>query len=62
MLSVEECKKHFKSSHVDDETVARIRDSLYQAAQVLVGEFLKKGSLKNDECGHLLQGIQQRTS
>jgi len=40
-LSVEQCKKLLPSGSYTDEQIAEIRDSLYQLATILVGEYLK---------------------
>lgn len=47
MLSVERCKKHLKNCNYTDKEIEEIRNSLYQAAEILVEQFIK--DMDNDK-------------
>lgn len=42
MLSVEQCKKYLPSGKYTDEKIEQMRDSLYQLAEILVEDFIKR--------------------
>ena len=46
MLSTEQCKKYLKGADYTIEQVERIRNSLYQAAEILIEQYIK--DKKND--------------
>jgi hypothetical protein len=42
MLSVEECRKYLKEADYTQKQIEEMRDSLYQLAELLVTEYVKK--------------------
>ena len=40
MLSTEQCKKYLKGADYTIEQIERIKDSLYQAAEILVAQYI----------------------
>lgn len=42
MLSVEQCKKYLPAGKYTDEEIERMRDELYQVAEILVDDFIKQ--------------------
>ena len=46
MLSVEHCEKYFKDSDYEKEEIENIRESLYQFAEILVGDYIERNKKK----------------
>ncbi len=42
MLSVEKCKKYLDGNSFTDEEIEEIRNSLYQAAELLIDKFIEE--------------------
>ncbi len=47
MLSVGECRKYLKDNYYTDEEVEEIRDSLCQAAELLIGKYTDEKKMHN---------------
>lgn len=43
MLSVDQCRQYLENASVEAEDVEKVRESLYQLANILVDEFIRTG-------------------
>lgn len=45
MFSIQKCKGYLKNPQYSEQQIEEIRDSLYQLADILVDDYLKKGRI-----------------
>ena len=62
MLSIDHCRKYLGNSNLSDDEVAKIRDSLYEAAQIAYdAQFSDTLSGSNNPFGLLQDNEQNHT-
>jgi hypothetical protein len=48
VFTIEQCRKHLKSSKYSDKDIEEIRDGLYKAAEIAVNEHINNKGNNND--------------